>query len=110
MTGLGHFPGGSLPSRARDMTPDGTVIVGESLSLFVGQGDEAMRWEAGTMTGLGDLPGGNYQSRAFGVSPDGRVVVGKSHTDTVDGDQVWAQSLYLGLHERNAGTEGGHAR
>ena len=71
---LGELQGGSYYSRAEDMSQDGSVIVGHSVS---GRGWESFRWhEDDGMISLGDLPGGNFDHRAMGVSHDGAVVVG----------------------------------
>lgn len=71
--GMGDLPGSIAFSEACDVSADGSVVVGSSIS---GNGLEAYRWEAGAMTGLGDLPGPIFQSRATGVSDDGLVVTG----------------------------------
>ncbi|GAB4108044.1 MAG: hypothetical protein Kow00105_13720 [Phycisphaeraceae bacterium] len=74
--GLGDLPGGTEISSAFSVTPDGSVVVGASMSA---QGFEAFKWDAiNGMIGLGDLPGGDYFSTARGVSSDGMVVVGYS--------------------------------
>lgn len=75
--GLGVLPGGEYPySKALDISADGSVVVGESLSA---NGLEAFRWSASTgMVGLGNLGGVESFSSALGVSADGLVVVGGS--------------------------------
>ena len=74
--GLGDLGGGNFYSHARDVSDDGSVVVGVSNSSF---GSEAFLWtEDGGMAGLGDLPGGNSFSYAQAVSADGSVVVGQS--------------------------------
>ncbi len=74
LVGLGDLPGGDLHSSVGDVSADGSVVVGKSLSA---SGMEAFRWTSdGGMVGLGDLPGGSFLSRATGVSADGSVVVG----------------------------------
>ena len=76
MVGLGDLPGGEFDSEAKDVSSDGSVVVGYSTSA---SGREAFRWTAaGGMVGLGDLPGGEFESLAFAVSGDGSVVVGAS--------------------------------
>jgi probable HAF family extracellular repeat protein len=76
MVGLGDLPGGEFDSEAKDVSSDGSVVVGYGKSV---SGTEAFRWTAGGgMVGLGDLPGGEFESRAFAVSGDGSVVVGAS--------------------------------
>jgi len=76
--GLGDLTGQDFFSKARGISTDGSVIVGQSVTGTSGA-TEAVRWTtvAGVM-GLGDLPGGDFQSEAFGVSADGSVVVGQS--------------------------------
>ena len=73
--GLGDLLGGEFSSRAFDISADGSVVVGRSVSAF---GQEAYIWTStGGMVGLGDLPGGDFRSSARGVSADGSVVVGR---------------------------------
>ena len=56
MVGLGDAPGGGCCSDAYNISPEGSVIVGEAYS---GSGILAMRWTQGTgIVLLGDLPGG----------------------------------------------------
>ena len=60
--GLGVLPGGEYPySKALDISADGSVVVGESLSA---NGLEAFRWSASTgMVGLGTLGGVPWHDR-----------------------------------------------
>ncbi len=75
--GLGDLPGGGWNSTAYGMSPDGSVVVGDSLSS---SGKEAFRWTAADgIEGLGDLPGGDFKSRAGDASNSGSVVVGTSY-------------------------------
>lgn len=78
--GIGDLAGGNFYSAAMDVSADGSVIVGYSLSA---SGDEAFRWTGGVMTGLGDLPGGVFQSHANAVSGDGKVVAGYGTTNPI---------------------------
>ncbi len=72
--GLGDLPGGDFGSSARGISADGSVVVGNSLSLA---GGEAFRWTADTgMVGLGDLSGGIFKSVARASSADGSIIVG----------------------------------
>jgi len=71
--GLGDLPGGGFSSSVADISADGSVVVGSSLS---GSGQEAFRWQSGVMTGLGDFAGGTFESLAHATSADGSVVVG----------------------------------
>lgn len=77
--GLGVLPGGAYYySSASDVSADGAVVVGESLSA---NGTEAFRWtEAIGMMGLGALGGADFVSTAHAVSADGLVVVGSSQS------------------------------
>ncbi len=76
IAGLGVLSGGEYNSLARDVSADGSIVVGFSWSAV---GVEAFRWsnDTGTMVGLGDYPsGGFFSTDAQGVSPDGSFVVG----------------------------------
>jgi uncharacterized membrane protein len=76
-TPLGFLPGGQNRSVAYGITPDGSVIVGSSVSGNTGSGfDEAFRKTEEGMIGLGFLPNAAFNSVAFGVSDDGKQVVG----------------------------------
>jgi probable HAF family extracellular repeat protein len=71
MVGLGGL-GGSVDSRADDVSSDGTTVIGWS-------NGQAIRWTPDEgMIGLGDLYGDDDHvwSGAFGISADGAVVVG----------------------------------
>lgn len=72
---LGDLSGGDNYSKARDVTPDGSTIVGLATSAL---GREAFRSSQnyGSMVGLGDLPGGAYSSEARSVSANGAIIVG----------------------------------
>ncbi len=72
--GIGDLDGGTFNSIAYGVSADGSVIVGVSNSS---NGNEAFRWQNGSMVGLGDLPFGSFNSVAFGVSADGTTVVGR---------------------------------
>src|SRR5262249_28067761 len=76
--GIGDLPGGLLSSRARAVSSDGSVIVGQGNST---SGPEAFRWTfGGGMIGLGDFAGGSFDSTAQGVSANGTVVVGQGNS------------------------------
>jgi probable HAF family extracellular repeat protein len=87
------YPLGALPNDdgpfalATAASADGSVIVGSSASTLP-SGQEAFRWEAGTMVGLGDLAGGTGYSAGLGVSADGTVVVGATSGNTT-GAFMW---------------------
>jgi probable HAF family extracellular repeat protein len=73
---LGDLPGLDLMSAARDVSPDGSAVVGFGRSS---SGNEGFRWTAdGGMVGVGDLPGGAFQSEAWATSGDGTIVAGDS--------------------------------
>jgi probable HAF family extracellular repeat protein len=70
---LGDLPGGLFLSRASGVSPDGSVVVGESVSA---SDFEAFRWTPSEgMVGLGFLPG-FPTSTARATSANGSVVVG----------------------------------
>jgi probable HAF family extracellular repeat protein len=77
--GLGNLPGGDPPhSIPWDISPNGTIVVGESQSP---NGLEAYRWSADTgMVALGSLGGEDFFSTAWRISADGRVIVGASRS------------------------------
>ena len=56
-------------------------MVGRSTSAA---GQEAFRWQAGSLAGLGDLPGGAFASAASAASADGSVAVGESATGSTE--------------------------
>ncbi|WP_046660893.1 HAF repeat-containing PEP-CTERM protein [Microcystis aeruginosa] len=92
MVGLGDLPGGDFGSLASEVSGDGSVVVGYSVSTnnFL----NAFRWTQGTgMVGLGDLPGGGFDNFASGVSFDGSVVVGGSNTDIGPQAFLWTQAM-----------------
>jgi len=77
MVDLGNL--GGTYTRARGVSADGTVVVGEGYNDAGNTLIEAFRWTAsGGIVGLGDLPGGDVASGAAAVSADGSVVVGGS--------------------------------
>ncbi|MCA9280382.1 MAG: PEP-CTERM sorting domain-containing protein [Phycisphaeraceae bacterium] len=77
--------------QARDVTPDGTIIVGTLEYTF---GRFATMWTPGGMVSLGDLPGGDDDSGAVGVSADGTAVIGSSSTGPgVYEPFYWTESL-----------------
>lgn len=76
---LGDLPGGGSFSRAKDVSTDGSIVVGEGKSA---SGDEAFVWTAEDgIQGLGDLSGGRFFSEAIGVSTDGSMIVGIGESD-----------------------------
>lgn len=88
---LGDLSGGEFYSEARDVSADGSAVVGASGGAEGYR--EAFRWtEAGGMQGLGTLPGGSFYSAALAVSGDGSVVVG--YSDSTSGGEAfrWTQA------------------
>lgn len=78
-TFLGDLPGGSEYSKAYGVSPDGSRVVGDSVSR--GSCSEAFLWRDGTMFGLGGLCLHCCSiSFAVDVSADGNVVVGYGPT------------------------------
>lgn len=92
--GLGGLNGAATTySIPRDVSGDGSVVVGESQSF---DGVEAFRWTSDVgMVGLGDLGGTSPYSSAFAVSADGGVVVGVSRSPS-SGSQIEAFRWELG--------------
>lgn len=85
---------GFSPSRARDVSYDGSVIVGYTTTASGGQ---AYSWTvSGGMEGLGVLPG-RYSSQALGVSGDGSVIVGTSNSASGTEAFRWDSGGMLGL-------------
>ena len=95
--GLGDLPGGDFSSRARDISGNGLVVVGESHSS---NGFEAFRWKlSGGLVGLGDLPGSNFFSIAQGTSSTGSIVVGQSNSESVlgEGSEAFLWRINIGM-------------
>jgi probable HAF family extracellular repeat protein len=95
--GLGDLPGGLIGGDARDVSADGSVVVGSSSSA---RGGEAFRWTAGTgLVGLGLMPGSNLRTLATAVSADGAVIVGSGRTvpDPDLGEQAFRWSAQTGI-------------
>ncbi len=78
--GLGDLPGGGEFSEARDVSSDGSVVVGTSRSAAQ-PGGEAFRWTAQDgMQGLGSLASTSPFSEAMAVSADGGTIVGSTRS------------------------------
>lgn len=102
--GLGDLPGGIFISVARNISGDGTVVVGQSHSE---NGYEAFRWSLDSgMVGLGDLPGGYFLSSARAVSRNGSVIVGVGAPDFGPGDFSPSPGLEAFLWTEEAGMVG----
>ncbi len=78
--GLGDLSGGAHFSEARNLSSDGTTVVGYSTSASSSSPYfEPFRWRRETgMISLGDLPGHFYYGLGLGVSADGSTVTGFS--------------------------------
>jgi len=73
--GLGDLGGGSFSSHANDISANGQVVVGRSVSA---NGTEAFRWtRTDGLVNLNTLPGRGVFIDAKGVSSDGSVIVGR---------------------------------
>lgn len=101
MRGLAGFPlEDSLDSRATAISADGSVVAGDIRILDeygLTIGEEAFRWENGTVTRLGNLFGESFGSRATAISADGSVVVGGSVGPDGDGPFRWENGVMMGL-------------
>ncbi|MCG8403688.1 MAG: hypothetical protein MI923_00690 [Phycisphaerales bacterium] len=74
--GLGDLTGGAFHSSARGVSPDGQVVVGQSMSTLSGSAAEAFRWtRTGGIEALGTHNGGT-SGVARAASQDGSVIVG----------------------------------
>jgi probable HAF family extracellular repeat protein len=99
LVGIGSLTGQS--SYARDVSADGTVIVGNSFGV---QGPEAFRWtESGGMVGLGDFPGGTFSSEAYSISEDGQTIVGRATSATGWEAFRWTATGMIGLGDLHGG-------
>ena len=90
MIGLGTLPGDG-GSVAWDVSADGSVVVGSTLSDLAGL-RQPFRWTPkGGMVGLGFLPRGNDRGRVRACSADGSVAVGYNGNDDPDSSTatVW---------------------
>jgi probable HAF family extracellular repeat protein len=77
IVGLGDLSGDTFYSEATGVSPDGSVVIGESDS-DAAVGYEAFRWTPnGGMVGLGILPD-STSSWAYDVSTGGSIIVGTS--------------------------------
>ena len=106
--GLGDLPGGEYFSEAADVSGDGMVIVGYSVSRAPSQGvevaTEAVRWIDADPVPLGDIDGALF-SEPQAVSGDGLVAVGYE----LAFDQAWrALTLHPGQSSAPAGRRGSH--
>ncbi|GBF80883.1 PEP-CTERM sorting domain-containing protein [Aphanothece sacrum] len=99
---LGDLPGGNFFSFSFKVSPDGSVIVGQSSSA---SGLEAFRWTADTgIVGLGDLPGGLFNSVATSTSNDGSIIVGSGSSNNGVEAFIWrADTGLVGLGDLAGG-------
>ena len=92
---LGYLPGANVWSYARDVSDNGSVVVGWGRNAS--NKSEAFRWtEENGMVGLGFLPGMDSSS-ASGVSPDGTIVVGHSQMWSVYGGEAFLWTADEGM-------------
>lgn len=86
---LGDLPGGDFWSEARDVSDDGSVVVGIGETAT---DQQAFRWKSGQgMMSLGTIGGSSGASRAFGVSGDGTRVVGNSDSNIGNQAYIWKE-------------------
>jgi len=98
MVALGDLPGGQYNSTAKDLSADGSVIVGGSSSVNTSFAFEAYWWtSAGGMVALGDLPGGAFASDARDVSSDGSVIVGRGTPGVLEAFRWTSSNGMVGL-------------
>ena len=78
-SGVASLPGAvpSFGKRARDISSDGSIVVGSAPNTEQGY-DEAKIWTGSGITGLGVLPGSNSFTSGDSVSGNGKLVVGAS--------------------------------
>ena len=62
-----------------EMTPDGTILMGNSKSE---SGQEAVRWVNGIIESLGDLPGGFVSASVYASNADGSLIGGRGWDGT----------------------------
>lgn len=105
------LPGGPYADVASDVSADGALIVGSTLSGAAASGGlgEATSWAGGTVAGLGFVdPSSFAQSRAVAVSADGSTIVGlSSNVGAVDFEATrWVQGrpMSLGLGSGSSAT------
>lgn len=107
--GLSLLRGGNLTD-ARDVSSDGSVIVGSSPS---GGNTIATLWDedAHAMSVLGELPGGMLHSSANAVSSDGTLVVGTSRSGSGLEAFLWDETTHTieGLGDLPGGSFGSSA-
>lgn len=103
LVGIGLFPGGMEDAWAKDVSNDGSVIVGNTRHAG---GEEGFRWTQATgLVGLGDLPGGDFKSSAVAISADGSVIAGTARgASYIDEAYLWtAGTGMVGLGHANGG-------
>lgn len=111
--GIGDLPGGAFDSRAYDISPDGSVVVGRSLDTTATVSYVAIMWtESGGIVPLGDGGMSIKRSLARGVSINGDVIVGQFTPETSSSPVVfrWTSSTgMVALVDTAAGFERGQA-
>jgi uncharacterized membrane protein len=103
MVGLGDLSGGVFNSGAWATTPDGGIVVGESVD---GSGNRAFRWtSAGGMVPLLTLSGTERAEVGRAVSSDGSVIVGEGSSANGSEAFVWtAATGAVGLDDFAGGS------
>ncbi len=104
MVGLGFLPGGDTASFANAVSPDGSIVAGDSFDAYSGDRLRGYRWTA--ETGMVRLdPNGDEIELAYDMSANGRVIVGEGPNnnaviwDALNGcrDLKWALTHEYGL-------------
>lgn len=109
LQGLGYLPGGQSYSWGSQITPDGSVIVGNALAANGAK--EAFRWtQANGMVGLGNLPSVGTASSASAITPDTSIIVGGAWSAAGEQPFLWTQAGgMIGLGNIPGGTFTGWA-
>lgn len=74
--GVGDLPGGSFTSQASAVSPDGTVVVGYSVTSNQNFPYQAFRWTAGTAIEMLETTREDGSSNALAASAFGTIIVG----------------------------------
>ena len=100
---LGYLGGGSFGrSSAFGVTPDGSVVVGQSISETSG-GWQAFRCEASSMGALSQPPDSTF-AVAHAISADGRVIAGSTGPPGTFGEAaMWEDGLRTDLGQLPGG-------
>ncbi len=111
--GIGDLPGGIFDSRAYDISPDGSVVVGRSVDTTATASFVAIMWtELGGIVPLGDGGMSVTRSQARAVSNNGEVIVGQFYPESSSRPVAfrWTSSTgMVALVDTAAGFERGQA-